>query len=617
MMRRFPLVALALAAVAMTANGAETPPERLLFAGTQIYIRWDGVAAHREAYAQTVVGKLLSDDLAPLAASLMEQFPRLLQTGLVDAKLLEGTAPDKLGRLQADVVESAKSLEVVIQNGAVFGLEVAPLPNLLQMAMGAAQMALKKGPGDNGNPLLPPIRATLIIPGAAKHGKSLLSLFRLTARANDLEVTEETVAGRSVSVVKLGGFGVLAWVEAGHFVVTATNDTPAMVMARLDGPAPRLDAAPLFQRLSGLTPLRTDFRAFADVRSLVRLGGAVLALIDPASNVVLQTLGLIDVQHLVYATGFDGSVRREIIEMSVGGDRRGLLRVFGREPLRWDELPPLPPDADKWSAHRVDPRAAFDTLLALIDASRSKDEGPAKEPAEEVLDKLLGVSARTELIDLFGDLFVTYHSPAEGGLMLGQVIAVQVKDGKRALLTLDQIVQGQIVGNNARLKRRPFLDAEIREVSFGRDARGLVMPSYVAYKNWLVISMYPQPLQGFVQRAAGKSPPWQSAERVALIPHEKNCTSWAYNDPRAGAQQLATLGPIFVAAAQMGSEEPTIEVGTIPSGSVLMQRLKPNVTTMTDDGTTIRWETRGGLLLAGDAIGVDPLMLILAAQIFN
>jgi hypothetical protein len=78
-----------------------------------------------------------------------------------------------------------------------------------------------------------------------------------------------------------------------------------------------------------------------------------------------------------------------------------------------------------------------------------------------------------------------------------------------------------------------------------------------------------------------------------------------------------TLGPIVVSAAQMGSEEPTIEVGTIPSGSVLMQRLKPNVTTMSDDGQTIRWETRGGLLLLGDAIGLDPLMLILASQIFN
>src|SRR5947208_19689 len=98
------LVALALLAVASTARVAETPPERLLFAGTQLYARWDGVAAHREAYAQTVVGKLLCDDLAPLVATLKDQFPRLLQSGLVDTKLLEGAAPEKLARMQADVL---------------------------------------------------------------------------------------------------------------------------------------------------------------------------------------------------------------------------------------------------------------------------------------------------------------------------------------------------------------------------------------------------------------------------------------------------------------------------------------------------------------------------------
>jgi hypothetical protein len=332
MTRRLLLAVISLLVIGATATGAETPPERLLFAGTQVYARWDGVAAHRDAYLQTVAGKLLSDDLAPLAKSLMQQFPRALQSGLVDNKLLSGAAPDALAAMQADVVESARSLDIVIRQGAVFGLEVAPLPNLLQLAMGAAQMALKKGTPDNSNPLLPPVRATLIIPGAAKDARPLLSLVRLAARANDLEVTEQEVARRSIVHVKLGEFRVLAWAEAEHFVVMATNDAPAAVMARLDGMTPRLDTASLFQRVGRLTPLRTDFRAFVDVQSLVRLGGAVLALVDPGSNAALQGTGLMDLQHVTYATAFDGPVRREIIEVSVTGERRGLLRVLGREP---------------------------------------------------------------------------------------------------------------------------------------------------------------------------------------------------------------------------------------------------------------------------------------------
>jgi hypothetical protein len=618
MTRRHSLAVFALLAVGRTAVGGETPPERLLFAGTQVYARWDGVAAHRDAYSQTVVGKLLTDDLAPLAKSLLEQFPHALQSGFVDSKLLSGVAPDALAALQADVVESGKLLDVLIRHGAVFGLEIAPLPNLLQLAMGAAQKALKKEPGDFASRMLPPISATLIIPGAAKVSTPLTSLIRLYARASDFEVTEQVVAGRTVLLVKPDEFRLLAWCEGDHFMAVLTNDAPEAIMARLDGPSPRLDSAPLFQRVGRLTPLPTDFRAFADVQSLVRIGGAALALVDPGGGAMLTTSGLTGVQHVAYVTAFDGPVRREVVELATTGERRGLLRVLGREPLRWDEMPPLPPDADKWSAHRVDLRAAYDTFLALIDATSPKDDGLAKDSAAEAFDKLLGVSVKSELIDLFGSLFVTYHSPAEGGLMLGQVVVIPVKDGERVRQALDQIVQGQIVGNNMRFKRRPFLDAEIRELTLGRDnGRGIVTPSYVVYKSWLVVSLYPQPVQGFVQRAAGKSPHWQTAERVALVPSEKNCTSWAYNDPRAGAQQILSFGPIVIAAAQMGSEEPTIEVGTIPSGSVLMQRLRPNVTTMTDDGTTIRWETRGGLLLLGDAIGLDPLMLVLAAQIFN
>src|SRR3954454_1015034 len=103
MTRAWLLVLAPLALAAAPVRAAE-PPERLLFAGTQVYARWDGVAAHREAYAQTVVGKLLSEDLAPLVKALLEQYPRALQSGLVDSKLLAGVTPDVLAGMQAEVV---------------------------------------------------------------------------------------------------------------------------------------------------------------------------------------------------------------------------------------------------------------------------------------------------------------------------------------------------------------------------------------------------------------------------------------------------------------------------------------------------------------------------------
>jgi hypothetical protein len=97
----------------------------------------------------------------------------------------------------------------------------------------------------------------------------------------------------------------------------------------------------------------------------------------------------------------------------------------------------------------------------------------------------------------------------------------------------------------------------------------------------------------------------------------KSCSTWAFNDPRSGAQQLLSFAPIFIEAAQSFTQTAVIEVGTLPSGSSIVQKLSPNVTGVSDDGRRLRWDTRGGLLLLGDSLGIDPLMLFIAAQIFN
>ena len=41
---------------------AQQEPENLLPAGAQVYLRWDGVDAHRQAYSQTALGKMLQGD---------------------------------------------------------------------------------------------------------------------------------------------------------------------------------------------------------------------------------------------------------------------------------------------------------------------------------------------------------------------------------------------------------------------------------------------------------------------------------------------------------------------------------------------------------------------------
>ena len=41
---------------------AQDAPEQLLPAGTQVYFRWDGLDAHRQAYARTALGRIMEGD---------------------------------------------------------------------------------------------------------------------------------------------------------------------------------------------------------------------------------------------------------------------------------------------------------------------------------------------------------------------------------------------------------------------------------------------------------------------------------------------------------------------------------------------------------------------------
>src|SRR5262245_5803141 len=73
------LTLLRLSAVAPAARGADVPPDTLPPPTTQIYSRWDGVAAHKDAYARSARGQMLAGDTGRFLASFYE---RLLQVGV-------------------------------------------------------------------------------------------------------------------------------------------------------------------------------------------------------------------------------------------------------------------------------------------------------------------------------------------------------------------------------------------------------------------------------------------------------------------------------------------------------------------------------------------------------
>src|SRR6266550_977367 len=81
---------------------AEDALESLLPASTQVYLRWDGIDAHRSAYEKTALGKTLQGDTGKLLQGLYGELNAHLGTLLTVPLLLEGTPPERLQRIQAD-----------------------------------------------------------------------------------------------------------------------------------------------------------------------------------------------------------------------------------------------------------------------------------------------------------------------------------------------------------------------------------------------------------------------------------------------------------------------------------------------------------------------------------
>jgi hypothetical protein len=597
------------------ANEFVQKPEQLIPASVQVYARWDGVTAHREQYAQTAIGKLLGDDLAPLRRELLDLYPRLLRSELTEKKLLDGLPPGRLAAIHAAVAESGKLLDVLAQHGIVVAVEIGQPPSLWQMAVTAAQAAMKKGADPSA--LLPRVNVIVVVPEAAADFGVIRSTLLLMEADKTLEFNDETVARRKLTHAVKDGVHVAAWVEGKHVVINIGTVPPAEALARMESQEPRIDSHPLYKRLNA-DDFRTDLRAFADTKSLLGIAQRYAMLADPTIGRKLDALGLTGVHAILYRSGFDGPQMRELVEVDAPGPRQGLLRVVGGKPLTLDKLPALPPDVSRWSAHRFEPSSVYDVAMQLFEIAHPPDpEEKNPDTAAQRLDKAAGINLKEELLPYLGDTVVAFASPSEGLISFGQVFAVEVKDAERVQQALDQIVQTQ-AGGNVRLKKRPVGDGEVREI-YIRKQGFFFAPSYTIYKGWLVAGLFPQPVQAFVQRAGAGAKAWEPDESVksAFAALPKNAIGLAVADARPSVQQALTFAPIIIQAMQGFGNSGTFEVGTLPAASVVNQRLTPTVTAMTDDGTTLRLESRGSLPLPGDFLGIDPVLALISSTIFN
>ncbi len=411
---------------------AEEAPEQLLPATTQVYLRWDGVAAHRAAYDKSALGQMMQDDTGAFVGDLYGQIQDGLSALLTVDQLLGGVAPDKLAKMQADANEAAKLLPALSQNGFIFAAEVRDVEG-------------------------PSWQATLLLPGSDPKSEPLAAALRLTADLAKLPVKDVKSGDLTAHSIGVESFVYATWWQEGtNAVLTLSSDKPEDVLKRMHQAGARLDSNPLFKRVKSFDKFETSARAFVDVASLAKTASARGKEFDK----LIKDLGLDGLKSLVYYSGFDGAAERGLIEWDMPGPRKGLLTLLNGKPFTLADVPPLPPDVISWSMTNFDTGAFYDTAYVGAEdvfAIADPEQAPAVKAFAKAADEALGLDLRKDLLDSLGDKVVFYTSPSEGPLSLGMTLMVRVKDAKkcRRRWTRRSRALARSAGPTSRSRRRP------------------------------------------------------------------------------------------------------------------------------------------------------------------
>jgi hypothetical protein len=591
MPRRIGMVVLLLLLPAAAAR-ADDPPERLLPAGAQVYLRWDGVEPHRAAYEKTALGKTLQGDTGKFAAAVFDQLQQFLGSAVV-MELLKGTPPEQLQKIQADAGRAPKLVPALGKHGLIVAVEVRGVE-----------------PPDG--------QVTLIVPDAGDEAESFLAAFRLASSLTQQPIQERQVEGRTVFQPAKAPLAVAWWVEGKHVVMTAGTAPPDVLIKRLGGKEDRLSDTPLFKRVAGFKEFETGTRAFVDLAALAKVAGAHNKEVARLS----AELGGDAFKSLVLYSGFDGPVEHGLIELDIGGPRKGLLRLLDGKPFRLGDVPPLPADTAGWSMTRFDPSVVYDEGVRAAEAvvgTFAPAELPKVKEVRKGIDDALGINFREDLLGSLGDQVVQCSSATDGPLFLGNTYLIRVKDPERLQTALDQAIKGvaKQTGLDITTKKRTYHGVTLREVHV-RQQGFIFLPTYTIHKGWLALAYYPQPVQAFILRASGELPAWKpdgpTREAFARLPQE--FASVSVSDPRPTVKQLLALAPLVGAAVDSSLPGSNFDVGLLPNGHEATRHLFPNVSVVTADKDTLRLESRASLALPLDLGNTDTVAGVEVLAIF-
>ena len=137
----------------------------------------------------------------------------------------------------------------------------------------------------------------------------------------------------------------------------------------------------------------------------------------PKPATALRRLGLDKLSAVSSVSGLEGETFTSKLLLATDGEPQGpLLSLFSDQPLRAEDLKPIPRDATLGFAMRFDAQKAVEQFAALVQKSEPAQRAAIEGPWD-ALTKSLSVDLRRDLPKALGDTCCVYTSPGEGGLI--------------------------------------------------------------------------------------------------------------------------------------------------------------------------------------------------------
>jgi hypothetical protein len=577
----------ALVLVVLLAPGVARAQEKLdnlLPAGSQVYLRWDGVTAHKADAEKLAVMKMWKGETGAFLRGVwhyIEDIGKEALTKEIGAELA-GAVFEEFGGL----------FKSVTNNGFTLGVELQGVdPFKMQLTMG--------------------------FPHGGGKAKSPLSFLNTVARI-DKEAKVKTIkhGKRTVHFVHFEPIYLAWWAEGKDAIWSFGTTEPGALLKDLENRKENLSSNPVYKDVDGFKEFPAWMRGYVDVPAIIKAAGRG----QPVVNQITDALGLDTIKSITFYSGFDGPAERAVSFTNLAkGPRKGIMKLFSDKKFSLKDLPPMPADLDHFSASAVHMTAAYEvgvdfaaTLVNLVAPFGAPDIKQAIKDFEQ--NNKVSITGTLNHLE---PLLVTYAAPAEGFLGFGQTMLFKVKDEKKLAQDLGRLLD--LAKNQAggmatvSLEQKGYHGATIHRLGIGEPNTGIEFTKwyYTIYKGWLGISQYPQPLMGYILRAKGDLPAWKVNEELQakLKPFPTEFTAINVSDPRPTVQTILAILPPIVDFGSMALQQAAafgggpklpikkFDLTLIPNAYEATKHLFPNVTISTVDGDTLRSETRSSLML--------------------